>query len=87
MEAVNVTEQWIRDNLPVEADEIILSAVQRVPIATFLAFFGASEPTHAALSGSHTFQWGDPPQELTHTAAELGYQQFFDGWRDAGIIT
>jgi hypothetical protein len=35
-----VTEQWIRDNLTVEDDEIVLSETQRVPITRFLLFFG-----------------------------------------------
>jgi hypothetical protein len=44
------------------------------------------DPTYDALSGAHTFHWGEPSQEYTKTALELGYQKYFDVWLSQGIL-
>ena len=68
--------------------DIILDSGQTVSKDTFNIFFGdvATNPTYVALSGSHTFLWGDPSETLTRTATELGYQKYFDEWKTKGII-
>jgi len=79
------------NNLIDSGDNIILSEFSGVTKSTFETFFGdcAGENccSYACLSGSHTFLWGDPPQEYTRTAEELGYQQYFDTWLQLGILT
>ena len=61
---------------------------QTVDKATFETFFGdvSANPTYTALSGSHTFMWGDPPASVTATATQLGYQKYFDQWKATGIL-
>jgi hypothetical protein len=87
-------EDWVTTTLSskVEEDQIRLDEVQTVPITVFCNFFRVAieddlqTDKYLALSGSHTFNWGDPPMEYTETAEELGYQHFFDKWHDEGII-
>jgi hypothetical protein len=57
-----------------------------VDVDTFGMLFGDVEenPTYEALSGSHTFKLGDT--QYTMTAAEMGYQKYFDQWKMQGII-
>lgn len=63
---------------------------QTVPVDMFCRIFGGaleddSQPDkYVALSGPHTFEWGGPPQTITKTAAELGYQEHFDRWHAEG---
>jgi oxalate decarboxylase/phosphoglucose isomerase-like protein (cupin superfamily) len=73
-------------NIVLRAEDI---TPQCVDPQTFWTFFAdvADDVTYETLSGSHTFQWGDPPQSVTRTAVELGYQPFFDAWKAAGIIS
>ncbi|KIL35865.1 hypothetical protein SD71_10770 [Cohnella kolymensis] len=61
---------------------------QAVDKQIFNTFFGdvAENPTYEALMGTHTFMWGDPPQQLTYTAAQLGYQKYFYQWKEFGIL-
>ena len=74
-----------------EVDFILLETyedgtTQSVDVNTFETLFGDVEanPTYEALSRSHTFQWGDT--QYTMTAAEMGYQKYFDQWKAQGII-
>lgn len=86
--------EWVRDVLAtkVKGDKIVLNENQDVDISIFCTFFkdaiedNTQSNKYQALSGSHTFMWGDPPQEYTRTAAELGYQTFFDVWHSEGLI-
>lgn len=61
---------------------------QAVDKATFEMFFGdvATKPTYKALSGTHSFTWGEPATSVTATATELGYQKYFDEWKAQGIL-
>ena len=73
-------EKLGKNNL-LDGDNIILERyeggnTQTVNKDIFLVFFGdvSESPTYEALSGNHTFLWGDPPQSLTYNATQLGYQ-------------
>lgn len=57
-----------------------------VDVQTFETLFNDVEknPTYEALSGTHSFILGDT--RLTMTAAEMGYQKYFDQWKMQGII-
>ena len=75
-----------------EADFILLETFENgtthsVDVPTFEILFGdvEGEPTYEALSGSHTFTWGDT--EYTMTAEEMGYQTYFDQWKEKGLFT
>lgn len=89
-----VAEEWIRSQLSskVVGDNITLAENTGVSISTFCTFFRAAiedetkPDKYVALSGSHTFLWGNPPQEHTKTAAQLGYQPYFDQWHVEGLI-
>lgn len=77
-----------------ESGNIILAIysdgfVQAVSKERFQIFFGdvADNPTYERLSGSHTFMWGDPIKEYTRTAEQLGYQEYFDEWKELGILS
>ena len=87
----NLYPKLEENNLIDSQDDIILSEFSSVPKSTFEIFFGdcAGENccNYACMSGSHTFLWGDPPQEYTRTATELGYQTYFDEWLQLGILT
>ena len=41
-------------------------------------------PTYEALSGSHTFKLEDT--QYTMTAEEMGYQKYFDQWKEQGFF-
>lgn len=57
-----------------------------VDVYTFEMLFGDVEgnPTYEALSGSHTFKLEDI--QYTMTAEEMGYQKYFDQWKEQGIL-
>jgi len=57
-----------------------------VDINTFETLFGDVEgnPTYEALSGSHTFRLGET--QYTMTAEEMGYQKYFDQWKEQGLF-
>ena len=57
-----------------------------VDVNTFETLFGDvnENPTYEALSGSHTFQLGDT--KYTMTAEEMGYQKYFDQWKEQGLF-
>ena len=59
---------------------------QSIDQETFNIFFGdvSLNPTYEALSGGHAFLWAE--EQLTKTAAELGYQKYFDEWKAKGIL-
>lgn len=40
--------------------------------------------TYEALSGTHTFKLGD--KNYTMTAEEMGYQKYFDQWKEKGLF-
>ena len=41
-------------------------------------------PTYEALSGFHTFKLGD--KQYTMTAEEMGYQKYFEQWKEQGLF-
>ena len=53
---------------------------------TFESLFGDVKeyPTYEALSGSHTFKLDG--KQYTMTAEEMGYQKYFDQWKEQGIF-
>ena len=57
-----------------------------VDVNTFETLFGdvKENPTYEALSGSHTFQLRG--KQYTMTAEEMGYQKYFDLWKDQGLL-
>lgn len=58
-----------------------------VDIKTFKELFGdvLDNPTYEALSGTHTFLIDE--KEYTMTAREMGYQKYFDQWKEKGIFS
>ncbi|TYR74501.1 hypothetical protein FZC79_13565 [Rossellomorea vietnamensis] len=74
-----------------EVDFIFLETYENgtthsVDVDTFKTLFGDIEgsPTYEALSGPHTFKWGGT--QYTMTAEEMGYQKYFDQWKEQRII-
>ncbi|MFD3449798.1 hypothetical protein ACFDTO_35065 [Microbacteriaceae bacterium 4G12] len=74
-----------------EVDFILLETyengtTQSVDVNTFETLFGDVEgnPTYEALSGTHTFILGDT--HYTMTAEEMGYQKYFDQWKEQGLF-
>ncbi|MBI6873348.1 hypothetical protein MXL46_04555 [Heyndrickxia sporothermodurans] len=57
-----------------------------VDIATFEALFEdvKENPTYEALSGTHTFKLDGV--QYTMTAEEMGYQKYFDKWKEQGLF-
>lgn len=57
-----------------------------VDVNTFETLFEGvkGSPTYEALSGSHTFKLGDT--QSTMTAEEMGYQKYFDQWKEQGLF-
>jgi len=53
---------------------------------TFESLFAnvKENPTYEALSGSHTFKINGT--EYTMTAEEMGYQKYFDEWKERGLF-
>jgi len=58
----------------------------QVDISTFESLFGdvKENPTYEALSGSHTFKLDG--KQYTMTSEEMGYQKYFDQWKEQGIF-
>ncbi|WP_132011025.1 hypothetical protein [Mesobacillus foraminis] len=74
-----------------EADFILLETYENgrthsVDVKTFETLFGGAErnPTYESLSGTHTFKLGDT--KYTMTADEMGYQKYFDQWKEQGLF-
>ncbi|WP_066259662.1 hypothetical protein [Neobacillus drentensis] len=74
-----------------DVDYILLETYENgtttsVDVNTFEKLFGDVEgnPTYEALSGSHTFILGDT--KYTMTAEEMGYQKYFDQWKEQGLF-
>ncbi|NYV68871.1 hypothetical protein HYI36_26780 [Bacillus sp. Gen3] len=57
-----------------------------VDVNTFETLFGdvKGNPTYEALSGTHTFKLGDTNYIMT--ADEMGYQKYFDQWKEKGLF-
>jgi hypothetical protein len=57
-----------------------------VDVKTFEKFFGdvAANPSYEALSGPHTFILEDT--QYVMTSEEMGYQKYFDKWKEQGIL-
>ncbi|KEF36979.1 hypothetical protein M670_03893 [Schinkia azotoformans MEV2011] len=57
-----------------------------VDVNTFEALFEdvKGNPTYEALSGSHTFKLEET--QYTMTAEEMGYQKYFDQWKERGLF-
>jgi len=78
-------------NLFDEEEEFILMEKRKdgqsqVDLHTFESLFAdvKENPTYEALSGSHTFKlYG---VQHTMTAEEMGYQKYFDQWKEQGIF-
>lgn len=58
----------------------------QIDISTFEYLFGdvKENPTYEALSVSHTFKLDG--KQYTMTAEEMGYQKYFDQWKEQGIF-
>ena len=75
-----------------EEGEVILLEVDRkgitltIDIKTFKKLFGdvLDNPTYKTLSDPHTFLLED--KEYTMTTKEMGYQKYFDQWKEKGIF-
>ncbi len=74
-----------------EVDFILLEIYENgtttsVDINTFETLFGDAEGnyTYEALSGSHTFKLEDT--QYTMTSEEMGYQKYFDQWKEQGFF-
>ncbi|KAJ50640.1 MULTISPECIES: hypothetical protein [Eubacteriales] len=57
-----------------------------VDVKTFEDLFEdvKGSPTYEALSGSHTFRMEET--QYTMTAEEMGYQKYFDQWKERGLF-
>src|SRR5699024_10678365 len=66
--------------------EIRKDGSSQVDIPTLESLFGdvKGNPTYEALSGSHTFKLDG--KQYTMTAEEMGYQKYFDQWKEQGIF-
>lgn len=74
-----------------EEDFILLETYEdgtthSMDVDTFKTLFGDVEgnPTYEELSGSHTFKLGDT--QYTMTAVEMGYQKYFEQWKEQGLF-
>jgi lipopolysaccharide assembly outer membrane protein LptD (OstA) len=74
-----------------EVDYILLETFENgtthsVDVNTFETLFGdvKGKPTYEALSGTHTFKLEDT--KYTMTAEEMGYQKYFDQWKEQGLL-
>lgn len=78
------TEQGEVDFILLETSEN--GATTSVDVNTFELLFGDLEgnPTYEALSGSHSFRLGDT--QYTMTAEEMGYQKYFNQWKEQGFL-
>ncbi|MCM3412686.1 hypothetical protein [Metabacillus litoralis] len=78
------TEQGEVDFILLETNEN--GTTTSVDTNTFETFFEDVEgnPTYKALSGSHTFKLEDT--QYTMTAEEMGYQKYFDQWKEQGLF-
>jgi hypothetical protein len=70
------TEQGVVDFILLETYEN--GTIHSVDVITFETLFGDVEgnSTYEALSGCHTFNWGDT--QHTMNAEKMGYQKYFD---------
>lgn len=78
------TEQGETDFIFLESNEN--GTISSVDVITFETLFKDVEgnPTYEALSGSHTFNFEST--QYTMTAEEMGYQKYFDQWKEQGIF-
>lgn len=74
-----------------EVDFILLETYENgtttsVDMNTFEMLFGdvKENPTYEALSGSHTFKL--EVTQYTMSAEEMGYQKYFDQWKEQGLL-
>lgn len=74
-----------------EEEEFILLETRKdgsseVDIPTFESLFAdvKENPTYEALSGSHIFKIDGA--QYTMTAEEMGYQKYFDQWKERGFF-
>ncbi|SEN06138.1 hypothetical protein SAMN05192533_108200 [Mesobacillus persicus] len=79
------TEQGEVDFILLESQEN--GTTNSVDVNTFEVLFGdvLGNPSYEALSGSHTFKFEDI--EYTMSAGEMGYQKYFDLWKEQGLLT
>lgn len=66
--------------------ETTKNGTTEVDINTFEVIFEdvKGNPTYEALSGAHTFILEET--QHTMTAEEMGYQKYFDQWKELGLI-
>lgn len=78
------TEQGEVDYIHLETKEN--GTIHSVDVNTFETLFGdvKNNPSYEALSGSHTFTLEDT--QYTMTAEEMGYQKYFDKWKEHGLF-
>jgi uncharacterized ParB-like nuclease family protein len=74
-----------------DVDYILLETYENgsttsVDVNTFKILFGdvQGDQTYEAFSGSHTFKLEDT--QYTMTAEEMGYQKYFDQWKEQGLF-
>lgn len=74
-----------------EVDCILMESFENgnkssVDVKTFEMLFKdvKENPTYEALSGTHTFKLGE--KQYTMTAEEMGYQKYFDQWKEQGLF-
>lgn len=86
----DIFEKFICKNHRNEVDFIFLetneNGTNEVDATTFETLFRDVEEsrTYEALYGSHTFKLGDT--QYTMTAEEVGYQKYFDQWKERGLF-
>lgn len=78
------SEQGEVDFIYLETDEN--GTTNSVDVNTFEMLFGdvLGHPSYEALTGSHTFILEDT--QYTMTAEEMGYQKYFDKWKEQGLF-
>lgn len=78
------TEQGEVDFIHLETYEN--GTTHSVDVNTFEMLFGDVEgnPSYQDFSGSHTFKLDDT--QYTMTAEEMGYQKYFDKWKEQGLF-
>lgn len=89
--SLNKAGLMFRRHIDQEEDVFILletneNGTSEVDVNTFEALFSDARenPTYEALSGSHTFKLGE--KQYTMTAQEMGYQKYFDQWKEQGLF-
>ncbi|WP_456270943.1 hypothetical protein [Bacillus sp. AK031] len=78
------TEMGAVDFILLETDDN--GTTNSVDIISFETLFGdvKGNPSYEALSGLHTFKLAN--KEYSMTAKDMGYQKYFDKWKEEGCF-